>query len=92
MNGDNIPKEFQIHSWSKEIEDGVKLPWEGRKPVGESETPVLGELNQPKNSKIPRRNQEITNGGLGVALTVALERKRERSEEKCEGVSSVQGG
>jgi hypothetical protein len=60
--------------------------------VGESETPILGELNQLKNSKIPRRNQEITNGGLGVALTVALERKRERSKEKCEGVSSVQGG
>jgi hypothetical protein len=38
--------------------------------VGESETPILGELISPKSSKIPRRNQEITNGGLGVALTV----------------------
>jgi hypothetical protein len=25
------------------------------KPVGESDTPILGELNQPKNSNIPRR-------------------------------------
>jgi hypothetical protein len=33
--------------------------------VGESGTPVLGELNQPKNFKIPRRNPEIANGGLG---------------------------
>jgi hypothetical protein len=50
--------------------------------VGESETRVLGELNQPKNSKISWRNQEIANGGLGVTLTIVLERKRERSEEK----------
>jgi hypothetical protein len=47
-----------------------------------SETPVLGELNQPKNSKIPRRNQEIANGGLGVALTIVLERKRETDRER----------
>jgi hypothetical protein len=53
------------------------------------ETPVLGELISPKNSKIPRRNQEITNGGLGVTLTVVLE--RERSEKNGKGVSSVQG-
>jgi hypothetical protein len=59
--------------------------------VGESETSVLGDLNQPKNSKIPWRNQEIANGGLGVTLTVVLERKRERSERIGEGVSSVQG-
>jgi hypothetical protein len=58
-------------------------------PVGEMETPVLGELISPKNSKIPWRNQGITNGGLGVALTVVLE--RERSEKSSEGVSSVQG-
>jgi hypothetical protein len=44
------------------------------KPVEEVETPVLGELISPKNSKIPQRNQGITNGGLGVALTVVLER------------------
>jgi hypothetical protein len=61
------------------------------KPVGESGTPVLGELNQPKNFKIPRRDQEISNGGLGVALTVVLERIRVRSERIGEGVSSVQG-
>jgi hypothetical protein len=45
-------------------------PWEEEKLVGESETPILGELISPKSSKTPRRNQEITNGGLGVALTV----------------------
>jgi hypothetical protein len=45
------------------------------------ETLMLGELNQAKNSKIPWWNHEITNGGLGVALTVVLERK-ERSEGK----------
>jgi hypothetical protein len=42
------------------------------KPVGGMETPVLGELIPPKNSKIPQRNQGITNGGLGVTLTVVL--------------------
>jgi hypothetical protein len=31
--------------------------------MGESDTPVLGELNQPMNSKIPRRNQEIATKG-----------------------------
>jgi hypothetical protein len=56
MNGDNIPKEFQIHSWCKEIEDGDKLPSVCIKPVGKLETMVIGELNQPKNSKIQRRN------------------------------------
>jgi hypothetical protein len=40
------------------------------KPVGGTETPVLGELISPKNSKIPRRNQGITKGGLGVTLMV----------------------
>jgi hypothetical protein len=54
-------------------------------------TPVLGELISPKNSKIPRRNQGITNGGLGVTLTVVLVCVRERSEKNGEGVSSVQG-
>jgi hypothetical protein len=43
--------------------------------VGETETLVLGELNPPKNSKIPQRNLEIVNGGLEVALTVVLERR-----------------
>ena len=61
------------------------------KPVGGTETPVLGELISPKNSKIPRRNQGITNGGLGVTLTVVLERLGVRSERIGEGVGSVQG-
>jgi hypothetical protein len=50
------------------------LRW--RKPVGGTKTPVLGKLISPKNSKIPRRNQGIANGGLGVALTVVLEREK----------------
>jgi hypothetical protein len=47
-------------------------------------------LNQSKNSKILPRNQEITNKVLGVALTVALERKERGLREKGEQVSSVQ--
>jgi hypothetical protein len=41
MNKTNEPKGFQIHSWGKEIEDLVKIPLEGGKLVGESDTPVL---------------------------------------------------
>jgi hypothetical protein len=33
------------------------------KMKGGSETPVLGDLNPPKNSKIPRRNLEIATKG-----------------------------
>jgi hypothetical protein len=40
----------------------MKIPLEGENPVGESETPILGELNPPKNRRIPWRNQEIANG------------------------------
>jgi hypothetical protein len=85
MNGTNTPKEFQIHPWGK-IDRGLgenTLRW--GKPVGEAETPVLGELISPKNSKIPWRNQGITNGSLGDALMIVLERKRERSEKNGEG-------
>jgi hypothetical protein len=49
------------------------------KPVGGTETPVLGELISPKNSKIPWRNQGIANGGLGVTLTVVLVRVGEKT-------------
>jgi hypothetical protein len=63
MNEDNAPKELQIHPWGKEVEDLVKIPRDGENPVGGTETPVLGELISPKNSKIPRRNQWIANGG-----------------------------
>jgi hypothetical protein len=58
-------------------------------PVGESDTPVLGELISPKNLGIPQRSQEITNGGLEGVLTVVLERMRVRSERIGERVSSV---
>jgi hypothetical protein len=47
---------------------------EMEKTVGELETPVLGELNPPKNSNIPRRNQGIANGKSWVASTVKLGR------------------
>jgi hypothetical protein len=63
-----------------------------KKPIGGMETPVLGKLISPKNSKIPRRNQGITNRGLGVTLTVVLVCVREGSERNGEGVSFVQGG
>jgi hypothetical protein len=62
-----------------------------KKIVGESEISVLGELNPPKNSKIPWWNQEIANESLEVTLTVVLERMRVRSERINEGVSSIRG-
>jgi hypothetical protein len=81
MNKDNASKEFWIYPWGKEIDEEVKIPWEEEKLVGESETPIFGELISPKSSKIPRRNQEIANGGLGVALTVETwEEEREKWE------------
>jgi hypothetical protein len=55
----------------------VKISWDEENPVGGTETPVLVEMISPNNSKIPRRNQGIANGGLGDALTVVLERERE---------------
>jgi hypothetical protein len=61
------------------------------KPVGEADTPVLGELISPKRERIPWRNQEITTKGSWVASTVRLERRKVKSEEIGEGVSSVQG-
>jgi hypothetical protein len=57
--------------------------------VGESETPILGELNPPKDSKIPRRNQEITKGGLGVTFTIELERERVKRSEVVRRGNSV---
>jgi hypothetical protein len=61
------------------------------KSVGGMKTLVLGELISLKNSKIPWRNQGITNGGLGVTLMVVLVCVRERNEKNGEGVSYVQG-
>jgi hypothetical protein len=40
------------------------------KLVWKLETPILGELISPKSFKIPWRNQEIANEGLGVTLTI----------------------
>jgi hypothetical protein len=51
----------------------VKIPRDGENLVGGTETPVLGELISPKNSKTQQRNQGIANGGLGVALMVVIE-------------------
>jgi hypothetical protein len=48
------------------------------KSIRETETPIFGELISLKNSKIPQRNQGITNGGLGVTLIVVLVCVRER--------------
>jgi hypothetical protein len=42
-------------------------------------------LISPKNSKIPRRNQGITKGGLGVALTDVLECEREKRGKLVKG-------
>jgi hypothetical protein len=50
------------------------------KPVGESETLVLGELNLPKNSNIPWRNQGITKGESWVAFKVKLEERVVKKE------------
>jgi hypothetical protein len=49
------------------------------------ETPVLRELISPKNSKIPWRNQEIANGGLGVTLTDVFECEREKRGKLVKG-------
>jgi hypothetical protein len=56
------------------------LRWE--KPVGGTETPILGELISSKNSKISHRNQEIVKWGLSVTLTVVLVCVCEREERK----------
>jgi hypothetical protein len=47
---------------------------------GGSETPVLGDLNPPKNSKIPWRNLEIATKGSCAALTVEQEKEVVKSE------------
>jgi hypothetical protein len=49
------------------------------KMEGGSETPVLGDLNPPNNSKIPRRNLEIATNGV---LSRPHGRTREGSGEK----------
>jgi hypothetical protein len=53
----------------------VKIPLEGGKSVGESETPVLEELNPPKNSNIPWRNQGNAMGSLGMPSRLNLRRE-----------------
>jgi hypothetical protein len=52
------------------------------KPVGGTGTQFLRELISPNNSKIPQRNQGITNGGLRVTLTFVLVSEREREVRK----------
>jgi hypothetical protein len=52
-----------------------------KKMFGGTETPILGELISPKNSKIPQWNQGITNGGLGVTPRLFLS-VREREVRK----------
>jgi hypothetical protein len=53
-------------------------------PEGESESPILGELNPPKNQRIPRRNQEIATKGLESSPLGVLE---SGEEKRSEGVS-----
>jgi hypothetical protein len=50
-----------MHGANRLMERGKYLKM--GKTEGGSETPVLGELNPPKNSKIQRRNLEITTKG-----------------------------
>jgi hypothetical protein len=83
MNRDNAPKEFWINPWSKEIGEEVKNTLKRMKtsnPEVKSEFPILGELNPPKNQRIPRGNQEIANGETWSTLTVALEKWRVKKE------------
>jgi hypothetical protein len=61
------------------------------KPVGEADTPVLGELISPKRQRIPWRNKEITTKGSWDASTERLERREVKSEGIGEGVSTAQG-
>jgi hypothetical protein len=65
-------RNFESMHGAKRSRIGRKILWDEEKPIGGTETLVLGELISPKNSKIPQRNQWIANGGLGVALTVVL--------------------
>jgi hypothetical protein len=57
------------------------------KTGGKSETPTLGEWDQPKNSKIPRWTQEITTKGSKELSTELLRWGKNESE----GVSFTSG-
>jgi hypothetical protein len=50
-----------MHGAKRLMESGKYLKM--GKTEGGSETPVLGDLNPPKNSKIPRRNLESFSKG-----------------------------
>jgi hypothetical protein len=72
MNRDNAPKEFLIYPWSKEINEEVKNTLRGMKTSNveeKLEILILGELNPPKNRRIPQRNQGITKRGSRGAHT-----------------------
>jgi hypothetical protein len=60
--------------------------------VGEIDTPVLGEMIPPKNSRISWRRQEIANGGSWPAFTVILDRREVGNDINGERVCSIQGG
>jgi hypothetical protein len=49
-------------------------------PEGESESPILGELNPPKNWRIPQRYQEITTKGVLRALLLEFVREGQNGE------------
>jgi hypothetical protein len=69
----NVLTEFQIHSWSKEIEWGIKNTLEEMRPERKLESPILGEMKPLKNRGIPRRNQEIATKGSRSLSTGVLE-------------------
>jgi hypothetical protein len=73
-------RNFKSIHRAKRSRMGSKYLEKGRNRWGESETSVLGELNPPKNSKIPRRNLEIANGGLKASPQPVLERRGVKSE------------
>jgi hypothetical protein len=58
MKGGNTPKEFQIYPWSKEIEEGVKIPWEGKNGGEIRDTGSWGDetTNELKNPMEERQN------------------------------------
>jgi hypothetical protein len=89
MKGDNAPKVFQIHPWSKEIENEVKIPWEEKIRWGNQIYQFLGSWFHPRTQESHGGSKKSPMGGLEGVLTVVLERIRVRSERIGEVVSSV---
>jgi hypothetical protein len=82
-------RNFKSIHGSRRSRRGWNLPWEEKNLVGELETPILVELNPPKNSRIPWRSHEIATKGLESSPLGVLER---REEMRGEGVSFTRVG